>query len=409
MTRIVTALSVLLGVLATFSVPAQAQHAGHTMPAPATADPHAGHSMPGMAMPEGHGAASPTPSTDPHAAHRRSPPRGEKRTPRPAMSHGGHAMPAPSTRPNSHAGHTPGMTMPPDPHAGHTMPSAKGASGDHSMHAMPSAPTASDPRSGHLMHSMDASAPSIPQGPPPMEAFTGPRHAADRFFNPASMVGARELLRKEQGDFRTYSVLVDRLESRFHNGRDGYLWDAQGWYGGDINRLWIKTEGEGSFGGKFEEAEFQALWGRAISPWWDLQAGARHDIRPGSDRSYGVLGIQGLAPYYFEIDAAAFLSTKGDVTARLEAEYDQLITQKLILQPRLEMNLAAQDIREFDIGAGVSSIDTGLRLRYEFVPEFAPYIGVEYSRKLGKTARFARDDGENVGVTSLLVGLRMWF
>jgi copper resistance protein B len=270
-------------------------------------------------------------------------------------------------------------------------------------------PEMSMPMRSHTGHGMSVPEAAIPKAPPPAEAFSGPRHAADKFFNPAGMAGARDKLRREQGDFRTYKLLVDRLESRFHNGKDGYLWDAQGWYGGDINRLWIKTEGEGSYGGKFEDAEFQALWGRAISPWWDLQLGARHDIRPGADRSYAVLGIQGLAPYFFEIDAATFLSTKGDLTARLEAEYDKLLTQKLILQPRLEMNLAAQDVRELDLGAGLSSVDLGLRLRYEFVPEFAPYIGVEYSRKVGKTARLARDDGEDAGVTSLLVGLRMWF
>jgi copper resistance protein B len=119
--------------------------------------------------------------------------------------------------------------------------------------------------------------------------------------------------------------------------------------------------------------------------------------------------VQGLAPYWFEVDAAAFLSTKGDLTARVEAEYDQRITQRLILQPRVEFDLAAQDVPELGIGSGLSTAELGARLRYEFKPQFAPYVGVEYERAFGDTADFRRAEGEDVGGWSFLIGLRAWF
>src|SRR3546814_463397 len=199
---------------------------------------------------------------------------------------------------------------------------------------LPVAPTApTDPHAGHDMGTKAGSAPTPPKAPPPPAAFSGPKHAGDTLFDPSAMAGAREQLRAEQGEMRTYRVMVDQLEARIHDGRDGYLWDAQGWYGGDINKLWIKTEGEGSFGEKLEEAEVQALWSRAITPWFDFQAGLRYDFRPEPERGHLVLGLQGLVPYQFEVDAAAFVSDEGDVSARFEAEYDLLITQRLILQP----------------------------------------------------------------------------
>lgn len=193
------------------------------------------------------------------------------------------------------------------------------------------------------------------------------------------------------------------------DGSDGYAWDAQGWYGGDINKLWVKSEGEGSFGESPEQAEVQALYSRAINPWFNLQGGVRYDLQPSPGRMHLVLGIQGLAPYWFEIDGALFLSNKGDLTARFEAEYDQRITQKLILQPRFEFNLAAQDVAELGIGAGLSTAEAGLRLRYEIVPEFAPYIGIEYERSFGNTADFSRGAGKKAGGWSLVTGVRLWF
>jgi len=122
-----------------------------------------------------------------------------------------------------------------------------------------------------------------------------------------------------------------------------------------------------------------------------------------------VIGVQGLAPFLFEIDTALFLSNKGDLTARIEGELDQRITQRLILQPRVEVNLAAQDIPELGIGAGVDNLEAGIRLRYEFAREFAPYIGVEQEWKLGGSRDFARAAGEDSSVTNYVVGIRFWF
>lgn len=223
------------------------------------------------------------------------------------------------------------------------------------------------------------------------------------------MAQAREELRKEHGALTTYKVLVDQLEAKTGSGRDGYSWDGQAWYGGDINKLWLKTEGEGEFGRAPEDAEVQALWSRAIDPWFDLQAGVRYDFRPDPERAYLVLGIQGLAPYWFEVDGAAFVSDRGDASARFEGEYDLRLTQKLILQPRLEFDLALQDVPEIGIGSGLSTAELGARLRYEVRPEFAPYVGIEYERAFGDTADFRRTAGEEAGGWSFLVGLRTWF
>lgn len=266
-----------------------------------------------------------------------------------------------------------------------------------------------DPHAGHDMSAREPAAAGPPVGPPPAAAFSGPAHAADAFYGEAASARAREQLRNEHGNIVTSKLLIDQLEVRIRNGRDGYAWDAEGWYGGDIHKFWVKSEGEGSFGEAPEEAEIQALYSRAINPWFNLQGGVRYDAQPNPERAHLVLGIQGLAPYWFEVDGALFLSNKGDLTARLEAEYDQRITQKLILQPRVEFDLAAQDVRELGVGAGLTNAEAGLRLRYEFAPEFAPYIGVEYERAFGNTADFARAAGEKVGGWSLLTGVRVWF
>jgi copper resistance protein B len=300
-----------------------------------------------------------------------------------------------------------------DPHAGHDMPQgadphAAHQADPHAGHDMGEASAgAADPHAGHDMPAAEAASP--PLGPPPPGALSGPAHAADAVFGGGQMAAAREELRKEHGEMRASKVLIDQLEVRIGNGREGYAWDGQGWIGGDIDKAWFKTEGEGEFGGAFESAEVQALWSHAIDPWFDVQAGIRYDFRPDPRRAYLVLGLQGLAPYWFEVDAAAFLSNKGDVSARVEAEYDLLLTQKLILQPRVEFDLSLQDVPEIGIGSGLSTGEIGARLRYQFRPEFAPYLGLEYERAFGDTAGFRRAAGEKAGGWSFLIGLRTWF
>lgn len=355
---------------ASLSAPALAQHQGHTAPPPPPPteeqDPHAGHESP---------TAPSAPSAEPQAG-----------------PHAGHRMSAPPSAPPAPPAAAPQSV---DPHADHAMP--------------PQAPQqTTDVHPGHRMGTAETSAP--PVAPPPPEASDGPQHAADQVFGAEQMAQAREELRGTHGDLRTYKFTIDQLEVSLRDGSDGYAWeDLQFWYGGDIDKLWIKSEGEGEFGEGIQEGDVQALWSHAIDPWFDLQAGIRMNFGPGPERAHLVLGVQGLAPYWFEIDAAAFLSTEGDVTARLEAEYDQRITQRLIFQPRLEAELALQDVPELGIGSGVSAAEAGLRLRYEIVPEFAPYVGVQYERAFGDTRRLRRLSGEDAGGWSLLLGVRTWF
>lgn len=264
-----------------------------------------------------------------------------------------------------------------------------------------------DPHAGHDMGSMTG--PEIQPGPSPAEALSGPKHAADAFWGSEDMQRGRNILGGEHGDMPVGRFLVDRAETRVRDERDGYLLDIQAWYGGDINKLWVKSEVEGPWGKKPEHAEVQALWSRALDPWFDLQAGVRFDPQPGPNRTHLVLGVQGLAPYWWEVDGAVFLSNKGDVTARAEAEYDLRITQKLILQPRAEVDLSLQDVPELGIGSGLTSASLGLRLRYQISPLVAPYIGVEYERAFGDTRRFLRGEGEDPGGFNLLAGVRFWF
>ncbi len=254
---------------------------------------------------------------------------------------------------------------------------------------------------------MDMAAP-IPSGPPPAEAFEGPLHAADEIWGGGPMMVARERNRATHGDARFGVLMAERFEARVRSGEDAYLWDIQGWYGTPTDRVVLKSEGEGEFGGSVEDAEVQLLWGHAIGPWFDLQAGVRLDLEPDTTTQFA-LGVQGLAPYMIHVDAAAFLSDDGDLTARVEAEHDMRLTQRLVLQPRVEFDLAAQDIPARGVGAGLVKVETGLRLRYEVVPEFAPYIGVEYEAALGATADIREAAGDDPDGFVFLVGIRAWF
>lgn len=235
----------------------------------------------------------------------------------------------------------------------------------------------------------------------PAKAFLGVFAALGMTATPANA---------EMGDRISTLILGDRLEYQTNDGSPLFLWDGQGWAGGDRNKFWVKTEGEYDFNaGEFEEAEIQGLYSRAISKYFNLQTGVRHDISPDPSRTFGVFGVQGLAPYWFEVDAAMFVSGDGDVSARIEAEYDLLLTQRLILQPRTELNFAVQDTPQNKVGSGLSTAELGLRLRYEIKREFAPYVGVSWTRSVGNTADFARADGRSPGVVSAVVGIRSWF
>ncbi|WP_201752704.1 copper resistance protein B [Sphingomonas changnyeongensis] len=220
------------------------------------------------------------------------------------------------------------------------------------------------------------------------------------------MRASRAMLRHEHGGMSYSQLMFDIAELQLRGGRDGWRIEGEGWFGGDINRLLVRFEGEGDLGRAAEQVELQAVYSRAIGPYFNLQAGLRHDVRPDPSRTHAVFGVEGLAPYWFEIEALGFLSTKGELTGRFAASYDQRLTQRLVLQPRVELNLAAAAIPERGIAAGLSDGEFDLRLRYEIAREFAPYLGVSFGRRFG---RFARAAGEGGTETSVVIGLRSWF
>lgn len=228
----------------------------------------------------------------------------------------------------------------------------------------------------------------------------------------AARVDAEEILPQPKEDDQLYSFLLfDLLE--YHGGKNlnQLRWDVLGWAGGDYNRLWFKTEGDTDI--NKATAEFQLLYGRLIAPFWDLQAGIRHDRIYGSGsadaRTFAVIGVQGLAPYWFDVEPWIAVSEDGDVSARLTVEYDLLLTQRLILQPRVEIDAAVQQVERFGVGSGINDIETGLRLRYEIRRDFAPYLGINWKRLVGQTAELARRDGEEVEKLSIVAGVRLWF
>jgi copper resistance protein B len=204
------------------------------------------------------------------------------------------------------------------------------------------------------------------------------------------------------------SVLIDRFEWRNATGGDAAAWEADAWYGGDYNKLWFKTEGERTHG-QTHDARAELLWDRIVSRWWSLLAGVRQDFGAGPPRTWAAIGVQGLAPQWFAIDATLYVGEAGRTAARLQAQYELLFTQRLILQPELEANLYGTSDPQRGLGSGLSDVEIGLRLRYEFRREFAPYIGLSWTRAFGETADFRRADGEDTSDVRLVAGLRVRF
>ncbi|TDW59591.1 copper resistance protein B [Novosphingobium sp. PhB55] len=260
---------------------------------------------------------------------------------------------------------------------------------DHAGHAMPGADASDEPG--------DAPPPPVPADFP-----------ADRFFPPARMAVSRAAMVKEM-TFSTFALQVDQLEWRSGKGGDGFGWEGQAWYGGDIDRVVLASEGEGLFGERAERIELGAYWRHALDPWFNLQLGMRQDFRPDPRRTYALLGVEGLAPYWFELEGQLLVSNKGDIHARGKAGYTQRITQSLVLEPEAEVDFAFQDVPELNVGAGFERLELGLRLRYERNRSLAPYVGVNWERKLGGTADFARAAGEGVSGVSAVFGARAMF
>jgi len=200
-------------------------------------------------------------------------------------------------------------------------------------------------------------------------------------------------------------VLLDRLEAQ---DGDVASWDLKAWAGRDLDKLVVRSEGERA-SGQTTHADVELLWARAIGPWWDLVAGLRHDIDPGPSRDWAAIGLQGVAPYAFDVEATAYLGEAGQMSMRFEAEYELLLTQRWILQPVVELDWYRRDDPERALGSGWSSLDLGLRLRYEIHRKFAPYVGVEWHKLFGDTADFASASGDDSRETTAVIGLRAWY
>jgi copper resistance protein B len=244
---------------------------------------------------------------------------------------------------------------------------------------------APDPHAGH-----DMGKPAAETKPPAIPTD----HAAERFYSRESMAAARAQLMKEHGGGSFWTVRADQLEYRSRKGGDAQAFEGEAWWGSDASKWVVKARGERIDGEGWESGEAELLKAWPVGPYFDLQAGVRYDLAP-KGRSYATVGFEGLAPYWFELQGAAYLSDQGDVSARAEASYDLRLTQKLILQPRVEADVAE---------AGAAKLEGGLRLRYEITREFAPYVGLVRERTFGPMTPL----GERAGSTAFVIGVRAW-
>jgi len=199
-----------------------------------------------------------------------------------------------------------------------------------------------------------------------------------------------------------------RIEADYAANDDRpWTWDVNGWIGGDINRVWVRSEGTSEHG-DLEDAEAQLYYGRNFATFWDALVGIRQDFSPAARTSLAA-SIVGLAPYFFETEASVFLSTKGEASFRFKQSFDVLITQRLIAEPYVEVNVFARDVGDLNVGAGFSDIEAGLQVRYEIRRQFAPYVDLVWVRKLGETFDLARAAGQDPEGTTLRFGIRSWF
>lgn len=267
-------------------------------------------------------------------------------------------------------------------------------------------PSGSAPDTGHDMSTMDHGNSgmdhgSMQGGTPPPDARDPHAYSGDQDFGPIPP--------PRMGDTHLFhGLMIDRLERVRTRDSSSTAYELQGWFGRDYDRAVLKAEGDID-GGEFEHARTELLWGHAVAAYWDTQLGVRHDGGQVPSRTWLAFGIQGLAPYWFEVDATAYVGEQGHTAVRLAAEYELLLTQKLILQPRIEANFYGKRDAERELGSGLSDLVAGVRLRYEIRREIAPYVGVERSDKFAGTADFARADGHDTQETRVVAGLRFWF
>lgn len=358
-TRMLTMAPLAAGLLLAFNATAQ-DHSQHQVPATVPQD-HSQHQ-------------APVPAVHDHSQHQAKPK--AEPTPEPASN---------ASQEIDHAamGHgTPEVQVPEVDHAamGHGVPAQEV---DHTDHAA----------MGH-----DAPRPADQPITPIPELTDADRAAAVR------PVGGHAMHDNTLQRF----VLIDRLEAFDADGDRGVEWEAQAWLGTDRNKLWLRSEGE-RVGSNLEDADLEVLYGRSFARWWDVVAGVRHHFEPGDSQDMAVLGVMGVAPYKFEVEASLYVGDSGYTGARFEVEYETLLTNRLILQPALEVNIHGQDDRAHGNGSGLGTVEAGLRLRYEFSRQFAPYIGIVHERAYGRTADFRRDDDEDINDTRIVAGVRVWF
>lgn len=227
------------------------------------------------------------------------------------------------------------------------------------------------------------------------------------FFALAVSATSFSLLAGGKDDPLLSMIQINQLEYSQSDGQDIYSLEGQAWFGYDLDKIWLKTTVEKA-GDTTESAELQLLYGKAIAPFWDFQVGVRTDLQPTPSQNWAVIGFQGLAPYFFEIDTALYIGERGATAFRFEAEYEMLITQKWILTPQIEANFYGQNNQELGIGSGLSNIELGLRLRYEFSRKFSIYTGINSNKLFGNSADFARFDNEAVSSSEWVVGIRAW-
>lgn len=290
--------------------------------------------------------------------------------------------------------------QPEDPHAGHRMmsPSDQPSGQDRDSATKQGVMTGRDDSASTASGAMDMG--SMQGGSPPPDARDPHAYAEGYDFGPHKL--------RLADTHSLGALLVDRLEAVRGDGNTATAYDLQAWYGRTYDRAVLKAEGDYD-GGELQDARTELLWGHAVAAFWDTQLGVRHDSGEGPDRTWLAFGVQGLAPYWFEIDATGYVGEAGRTALRLEAEYELLLTQSWILQPRIEADFYGKDDAERGIGAGLADVSAGIRLRYEIRRELAPYIGVEWAGKFGDTKDLARIAGEDTGETRLVAGLRFWF
>ncbi len=303
-----------------------------------------------------------------------------------------------------------------DPHAGHGAMQMDAAD-PHAGHDMKAKPAAADPHAGHDMSGGAAPEPAMDHGAMQMQGGSAPADARDpHAYSNGIKLGDGDYMvpgvdRLMLADEHTFASLRgEQLERRFNDGgNDATAYSLQGWYGTTYNRFVIKAEGDAEKR-RIQESRTELLWSRAIASYWDVQAGVRLDSsREGPDRQWAAFGIQGLAPYWFEVDATAYIGSGGRTALRVEASYELLITQKLILEPKVELQAFGKRDPALRLGSGLAEASAGLRLRYEFTRQFAPYIGVERAGSFGETADFVRAEGGKPVKTRFVAGLRFWF